>query len=256
MRITFLTFLLLLCSLSVSCARKNDNELDTAITNLEQLQKSFQQESGIELGGGEAEPSHPDTVAAIEAVGGSCLLNTNGEVLTVVFTKSQTTNAALKQLAQMDGLDQLGNLVFSYSDEITDDGLKHLNKLTSIIYLALPSQITVAGLKYLKPLTELRMLAINGCDISDQRLQQVAGFSKLEGLMLMRSNVKDEQLMALKSFQNLRQLGLESTQIGDKGLKHLSACTNLKSVFLSYTKVTDEGLKNFQRALPGCQIKK
>ena len=57
---------------------------------------------------------------------------------------------------------------------MTDDGLKELAPLTGIRILVLPRGVSDAGLKQLAPFQKLEVLALNGIDITDAGLREIA----------------------------------------------------------------------------------
>ena len=79
-----------------------------------------------------------------------------------------------------------------------------------------------AGLKHLKGLTQLRLLDLDGTQVSD------AGLEHLKGLT------------------QLRDLGLDGTRVSDAGLKHLRGLTQLQELYLCDTKVSDAGLEHLK----------
>ena len=70
------------------------------------------------------------------------------------------------------------------------------------------------------------MLNLNGTQVTDAGLKELAGLTQMQNL------------------------GLSRTQVTDAGLKELTGMKNLQMVNLVGTKVTDAGVQELQKALP------
>ena len=134
------------------------------------------------------------------------------------------------------------------------------------------------AVRTLKDLPQLRVLCLNGTEITDADLRQVSQFPQLEVLEISGTAVTDKGLEYLKPLKVLGELCLQGTQVTDAGLTNLKGFADLKQLFLDRTSVTDAGLnvikdlpglrhlglrgtrvtedgvKKLQRALPNCEI--
>ncbi len=87
------------------------------------------------------------------------------------------------------------------------------------------------------------VVAINleGCDMSHEDMEVIAGLSELRILNLKGTNVTAQSLVHLRACENLEILSLSKTLIGDEGIDSLVAIKNLQLLELSDTPVTDSG---------------
>ena len=76
---------------------------------------------------------------------------------------------------------------------VTDDGLAHLEKMTTLGVLALNgTKVTNAGLVHLKTLPDLRVLNLIDCDVDDQGLEHLYGLEELRMLYVGGTKVTEE----------------------------------------------------------------
>ena len=90
------------------------------------------------------------------------------------------------------------------------------------------SKISDAGIEYLKGMKKLRILGLNGTQISD------AGLRKLQ----------------LQPHPNLNDLRIDHTRVSDTGLQYVAQMANLDGLVIFGTQITDAGLKNLCRNGP------
>lgn len=173
------------------------------------------------------------------------------------FTKLHTLDLAASRRMPIEvapGKVEL-KLVPVTDNRLTDSGLTHLERLTSLNWLSLrDTHITDAGLQHLRKLVSLRVLNLEGCKITGEGLAHLDNLKHIDSLLLSRSAITDEGLAHLNAFPNLTHVSLNGTEISDAGLLHLQRLATLEAVELVNTKVTDEGVRKFQQALPNCRI--
>ncbi len=143
---------------------------------------------------------------------------------------------------------------------ITDEGLKHVKRLTRLTSLNLGScqQITDDGLVHLRGLTQLTFLGLNSCQrITDTGIGHLNTLTNLRTLRLSGcSQITNAGLIHLKGFTHLTSLGLGGCpQIDDEGLKHLMELTEMTSLDLfGCSQITLEGKQSLKQALPRLTI--
>ncbi|PHS04099.1 MAG: hypothetical protein COA78_17000 [Blastopirellula sp.] len=111
-------------------------------------------------------------VTEIKKLGGKVELNESSEVIQVILSQTQ----------------------------VTDAGLVHLKGLNSLISLGLnDTQITDAGLEHLKGLTSLNRLYLCGTQVTDEGLVHLNGLTSLNDLHLRSTQITDAGLSELKA---------------------------------------------------------
>jgi len=90
--------------------------------------------------------------------------------------------------------------------KITDDGLKHLKKLSKLQSLYLDTnKVTDEGLKHLEGLTNLQTLHLDANKVTDEGLVHLEGLTNLQSLSLINTKVTDEGVEKLqKAIPNCR----------------------------------------------------
>jgi len=184
------------------------------------------------------------------------------ELFFIEFHGAKLDDEALARL-----VDQYGDRILGLGlrgTRITDDGLRHLNKLTNLRQLTLAnpdlpkqipdsrwamSPITDAGLIHLKGLTTLTNLNLDGLPITDAGLDALTDLPGLEGLSLSRTKTKGPGLGRLKSLPTLAVLYLEENELTPEGLTSLMAATSLQVLSLNRVQLNADALKVL-RALP------
>jgi internalin A len=172
-------------------------------------------------------------------------------VTKVVFPRDATD----AEMAHLGNLTLVDTLVFDPSN-VSDLGLAHLDRLTSLRWLSISSASSSADTRImrLKMLTRLQGLNLDGSDVTDAGLTHLQSFTGLELLGLSDTGITDEGLAHLKGLTNLRWLDLHGTQVTDAGLAQLKRLTELSNLFLKGTRVTDAGEKELKQALPSLKI--
>jgi hypothetical protein len=157
-------------------------------------------------------------------------------------------------LERLKGQTKLRVLDLRWSD-VSDDGLEHLNELTSLQELILSDsrEFTDSGLEHLKGLPNLQNLALDHTEITDAGLVHLSSVPRLERLGLCYTRISDNGLPHLSGVTKLQILTLPGS-ITDAGLMHLNRLSSLRLVTVPKTHVTDEGIKNLHEALPNCEI--
>ena len=186
--------------------------------------------------------------------------------LQVLQLSGQNTDAGLKHLAELIALRTL-EIGFGGEIDVTDRGVEHLRKLTSLERLRLDKckvsdtgcaiigrftkltslslgspKVTDVGVAHVAELP-LRAVSLAGSQISDEGLQHLIGLD-LQYLNLSDTRITDTGLAALQSSSHLSSLNLAGTSITDAGLSHLLALPSLRQVVLDRTQVGNAGLKH------------
>jgi len=192
----------------------------------------------------EANSDQAKAIAEVKQLGGGVLVNeTSKAVFGVEFSGTKVTDAGLKHLLALTGLQWLS----LNHTQVTDAGLEYLKGLTNLQDLLLAgTQVTDAGLGHLKGLTKLQRLDLTGTPVTDAGLEYLKGLTNLQLLLLTGTQVTDAGLERLQGLTELQCLSLNHTKVTDAGLKHLKALTKLQTLDLTDTQVTDAGLKHLK----------
>ena len=163
----------------------------------------------------------------------------------IKFSVPPIVDDDLAALANMRRLNRL-----SLQGRLTDDGLQHLSRITSLEYLTiLLTPITDRGLVHLSNLKNLKQLDLRQTRVGDNGLVHLQPLTSLEILSLERTHVTDAGLEHLGKMTNLRTLGLGENNITDTGVAHLAPLARLECLTLNATYVTDRGLVHL-RGMP------
>lgn len=131
----------------------------------------------------------------------------------------------------------LGGINFEGMDlELVDGG--------AIGHVRLKTQVTDEGLRHLEGLTSLEDLNLFSSQFTDTGLKSLAMCKSLRRLELAGSQVTDEGLASLQSLTSLEYLGLANTRVQGAGLSHLSCLPKLRSLCLGgfQTTLTHDGI--------------
>lgn len=170
------------------------------------------------------------------------------------------STAASTDLSGLDALqpDDIDSLWLRKTD-VTNDGLKHVARLTGLKLLDLDStRLTDEGIKHLGTLKELRLFKFDGFSvvqegfgIGDEGVAVLAKLPKLQVMIIRRSNVTDVGMIHLRNMPLLRELDVGGTKVSDRSLPLLSRLPNLESLSLgTYEEgadVTDAGAVHLGR---------
>jgi Leucine-rich repeat (LRR) protein len=88
------------------------------------------------------------------------------------------------------------------------------------------------------------IIAIRFSEATDERLAQIDGFDRLQGLDLGGTKITDAGLIHLRGMAQLQWLWLYNTEISDAGLAHLEELSQLEKLGLAGTKTTDAGVQH------------
>src|SRR4029453_9661104 len=141
------------------------------------------------------------------------------------------TDETLKLVAKISSIQFLDLFETCDANEVTDEGLAQIGKITALRDLALGPGISDAGLARLSALSELRVLRLDSAN-----------------------DVTDEGLQSLKNMKKLLELSLQYTAVEGPGLNYLSGLKQLAELNLAGTPVPGEMCDSLQHALPQCRI--
>lgn len=145
--------------------------------------------------------------------------------------------------AKIMEIDTLEQLSIARAENITDDMLQDIPKLTKLTNLDLQnSHLTDNCVQYLAKLPRLRQLSIHSDKFTGATLGQLSG-RKFFAMNFLCPELTD---IALERLSGIRSDGLMliSPRLTDKGMEHISNMTGLQSLTLSCPLVTDEGMRN------------
>ncbi len=203
----------------------------------------------VGLGGQAQEAPSPETAAALERSAAEWVLGLGGKVR----VRGASGDQVLQGPATLPEGDLRVTIINLCRSAATDDGLTHLQTLTSLESLSLSeTRVSDAGLGHLRGLKKLRILALAGTAVTGEGLARVQALPGLEELTLDGTRVDAAGLAQLRPLTRLRQLSLVKLPVGDAGVAHLAALTNLRRLNLADTNVTDAGLEHL-RALTNLQ---
>jgi hypothetical protein len=119
-----------------------------------------------------------------------------------------------------------------WSTEVSDDGLKELERLRKLRHVTLG----------------------RNQNISDEGMKSIGRLGQLNSLEIYGRQVTDEGLKYLGEMKSLTYLHISGANVTDEGLVHLERIGSLRQLILERTGATPEGVARLRRALPDCGI--
>lgn len=105
-----------------------------------------------------------------------------------------------------------------------------------------------------RALANLQALNLNGTQVGDAAVGELAQFPELTDLNLSGTNLTDAGLAGLAPLKKLTALNLSLTDISDEGLCAIKQLRGLRSINLALTAVSEAGATKLQENLPGVTI--
>ena len=160
------------------------------------------------------------------------------------------TNEGLKHLAS---LKQLKSLSFE-NTKVSEAGLAHLEPLQNLESIRCYSigGLTDQGAKHLGKLTNLKRLSSN-MNLSDVGVVELAKLAHLEQLSLSSKQITDVSLEHIAKMPALKKLWFQGCPITDAGLANIRNSPTIDYLLIHETKMTSAGLKNLQ-TIPNLKI--
>ena len=140
--------------------------------------------------------------------------------------------------------------------QISDAGLESLVALENLTDLDLSenSIISDLGMEHVGKITTLKRLNLWRVALSDFGVGKLAGPKEIDWLNLDNTSLSDTGLIHLQGMAKITFLHLGSTTITDAGLVHLEGLTTLKDLKVTRTAVTEEGVASLNKKLPTTEI--
>jgi hypothetical protein len=144
----------------------------------------------------------------------------------------------------------------SVSGEISDDGLKHLASMSSLIAVNVQSEsITDDGLCQLAALENLEDLMVGSDRIKGTFVKCLTPCQKMFWFVVSAPSFDDDAARDLvEAWPNIHKLDLLGTGVTDKSVPYLASLKNLYEIDLRYTEVSDAGIEQLEKARPGLMI--
>src|SRR5262249_5095749 len=152
---------------------------------------------------------------------------------------TKVTDAGVKHLSRKSSLVHLD----LGSTETGDEALRHAKKLPRLSLMRCGQRTTDQGLaEFLAARDDLEYLHVTLTKVTDSGLKGLSRQHRLRGLVLEGLPITDAGLENIRSLNGLCELYLQRTRLSDKGLVILSDLEKLMSLYLDQTAVTDDGL--------------
>jgi len=175
---------------------------------------------------------------------GLSLLKGRKNLVAVYISNTALTDAGVKELAEIDTLEQV---YLWYSPKLTNASVESLAGLKGLKALNIGgSQVNDDGLKVLGGMTQLEQLWASHLPVTDAGLKPLAKLTGLKALNLMENQklTPDAVASLLRALKSLERLELEYVPTTDAVMKEIGRHTKLRHLSLfSADKVTDDGVK-------------
>lgn len=193
----------------------------------------------------------------------------NLEIL--IASRSSFDDKGLEAISKIPNLEVL---VLSGNENITDEGLKSLSRLSKLRFLNLDktnisntglsyllqnkalATLTVVkckrvgdpGMQFLKQLPALKRLNVGETSITDAGVEQIIDSGKIEHLSVANCLITDRGLDSIMQCSSIKKLFLDNCKrISIAGIKKVSAMPNLKRLCLKGTKVNDDAVESLSK---------
>lgn len=182
------------------------------------------------------------TISDLEGIAGVELtLNEGGEIVGIQATGGELRD---KHLLGIESLPKLRRLDIGNATGISDEGLIHVSRHTSLEWLTLPATATDVSVGSLGMMANLRGLDLGRTRATDASLRAIVVLPKLEFLYLHDTRVSDAGVLNLRKTSKLKLLDLNRTSVSDRGLESVARCKLLKYLHLQGTNVGDNGISH------------
>lgn len=153
-----------------------------------------------------------------------------------------------KSITYLTGLSKLKALRLSGNEDIDDEAMPDINKLTNLKVLMLDFLwVSDDGLTQLKDLQKLEEIYLAKTLIDDKALQTLTTFPKLKKIRLAQNQISNEGLAALAKMPQLVELDLsENSLLSDPGMQHLTGLKAMQKLNLWRVALTDAGVEPLQ----------
>lgn len=168
------------------------------------------------------------------------------QVKKIYLKKSQASDDKLKHLAD---LKQVDTFFVWDADKITDQGLQHLRKYRKLENVHISNgHITSKGITWLTNSNSLKKLSLQGNGFSNDIIDVVARFKKLETLWvgLGDNTIDDKGLKELPKIKSLKTLGIQANLGTDAGLKALYQLPKLERIYISGASISKDEIEKLK----------
>jgi Leucine-rich repeat (LRR) protein len=227
--------------------------------------------SGLDLNASKLETTHLDRIglmSGLEAlnfanatVGGRPLADcdlsrlaglTKLRNLNVSFTA--VTGTGFTALSRARNLD---SLVVEDTTALTDEGLlAAIRTFPALTQIFVGGKVTENSLAALSQLKKLKLLRLNGPNISDAGISALPALRTLEALELNAPRATTACAAALTRQPALTRLSIHNTALNDDAVPHLVKIKTLRELHLGTAPISTAGLEALRKALPTCTITK
>lgn len=114
--------------------------------------------------------SEHDVVALVESMDGVVKRNENGDVISVALIGSRSNQFSDQDLPRLAVFRHITLLNLTGCEKLTDNALRHLDRLPGLKTLFMNPQISNMGLEHLGELRTLEKLYLFDCDVSDEAI--------------------------------------------------------------------------------------
>ena len=168
------------------------------------------------------------------------------KTLRLFWNTGKFTDIGLKEISRLENLTELG---FYYFDQVNDEVLESVGKLSKLTSFELnaSSNATNQGLDHLSKLKNLNNLLLTCSDMTFEGVESIENLKQLQRLHLPSSGVNDAGLREIAKLKSLTNLDITSSKITDVGLREMVQMQQLTALSLYSEAVTDVGLKEIAK---------
>ena len=101
---------------------------------------------------------------------------------------------------------------------------------------------------------KLDEFSVNGQRVTDRSIAAIRGMPDLKTVNIEACDITDKAMEHLATLPNLEDVTLRGVGVTDKGLAHLWNCPKLTALTIEFTQITPGAIKTFQDSRPDCVV--
>lgn len=140
---------------------------------------------------------------------------------------------------------------------ITNDGIKHIGKMTQLVSLDIGDSVAVTAgcLQHLSNLKNMTHLNMESVEVTNKDLKHLSALRSLLSLELSNCRLDDASAVELAKLTSLHNLDIGGSNITDKGLATLTKLKHLDHFSAKACQnISRSAIEDYKRQFPHCKV--